>query len=120
MPSNITSYAQLQDFMTSIMKSNISSQSGQPEQTDAITQSPHGAFWATLSYNEFVNGEVPNMGIPILVKGDSKHSNLILALQGAPPFDGSEFDRMPADGPPWFTDDQIASIATWIDAGCPQ
>jgi len=120
MLTNITSYAELQKFMTDIMTANISSISGKTEQSDAIKQSPHGAFWTTLKYDDFVNGQVPKLGLPILVKGKSKESNLILALQGAPPFDGTDFERMPADGPPFFTDDQIASIAAWIDAGCPQ
>jgi len=116
----ITSYTQLQQYLTQILTTNISAQTGNTEQSDSENQSPHGAFWSTLSYNDFVNGEVPNLGVPILVKSNSAKSNLILALGGQPPFDGSEFPQMPADGPPFLTDGQIAPIAAWIDAGCPE
>jgi hypothetical protein len=116
----ITSYAQLQQWLTQILTKNISASSGQPEQTDAKNNAPHGAFWTTLSYSEFVNGEVPNVGEPILIKSKSTQSNIILALKGLPPFEGSTFSRMPADGPPFLTDEEIAPIAAWIDAGCPE
>ena len=46
--------------------------------------------------------------VPILVKGDSAHSNLILALRGQGPlFDptNGSIGQMPANGPPMFTDD---------------
>jgi hypothetical protein len=116
----ITSYAQLQERLTQILTDNISTQSGSSEQDDAVNNAPHGAFWTTLSYEEFVNGDAPNMGVPILSKGRSAQSNLILALRGQPPFDGSVFSKMPADGPPFLTEEQIAPIAAWIDAGCPE
>lgn len=116
----ITSYAQLQQYLTKILTGNISSTTGNTEQLDAQNQSPHGAFWSTLAYQDFVTGDVPNLGIPILVKSNSAGSNLILALRGKAPFDGSQFPRMPADGPPFLTDAQIGPIAAWIDAGCPE
>ena len=116
----ISSYAQFQLYLTKILTGNISSQTGNNEEQDSENQSPHGAFWNTLSYNDFVNGTVPNVGVSIVIKGNSAQSNLILALRGQPPFDGSQFSRMPADGPPYLTDAQIAPIAAWIDAGCPQ
>lgn len=116
----ISSYAQLQQYLTQILTSNVSSQTGNTEEADSENQSPHGAFWNTLAYDDFVNGNVPQLGLPILVKSNSASSNLILALKGLPPFDGSSFPRMPADGPPFLTDAQIAPIAAWIDAGCPQ
>ncbi len=116
----ISSYAQLQQYLTQILTANISSQTGNTEEADSENQSPHGAFWNTLSYSDFVNGDVPNVGVPILIKKDSKNSNIILALRGQPPFDGSQFPQMPADGPPYLTSDQIDPIAAWIDAGCPQ
>lgn len=101
---------------------------------------PHKAFWTTLTYDQFVNGNVPdfsgqyggppsitnppppprgNPPVKILVKGDSKKSNIILALSGLPPFDGSVFPQMPAGGP-YLTQDQIDQLAGWIDAGCPE
>jgi len=92
-------------------------------------QAPHGSFWTTLSYAEFVNGNVPNVSDPssgqplrILEIGNPDNSNLIMALRGT----GSLFDvnngafgRMPYGGTP-FTDDQIGEIADWIAAGCPE
>ena len=118
--TTINSYAQLQQYLTGILTANISSQTGNTEESDSENQSPHGAFWNTLSYDDFVNGDVPNVGIPILVIGNSKQSNIILALTGQPPFDGSQFQQMPADGPPYLTADQVAPIAGWIDAKCPK
>jgi hypothetical protein len=95
-----------------------------------VAGAPHKAFWATMPYDDFVNGAVPgvqdpNTGgpLPILVKGNSAKSNLILSLQGnGPLFDPNTgaFGQMPANGPPMFTGDQIQQIADWIDAGCPE
>jgi hypothetical protein len=116
----ITSYVQLQQYLTQILTANISLQTGNTEESDSENTAPHGAFWNSLSYSDFVTGDVPNIGVPILVKSKSGASNLILALRGQAPFDGSQFERMPADGPPFLTEEQIAPIAAWIDAGCPQ
>ena len=58
----------------------------------------------------------------ILVVGDSKSSNIIQALQGTGLFDPNT-GSVSADaslGPTYFTSDQIAEIAAWIDNGCPQ
>ena len=114
-------YADVQQFIVSILNANGQQSSG----------APHKDFWATLGYDAFVSGPVPRvkdpdtgLPMPILVKGKSANSNLILALQGAK---GTAFDpntgafgQMPANGPPFFTDDQINSIADWIDRNCPQ
>ena len=54
----------------------------------------------------------------MLVVGDGKNSNLIKALRGQPPFDGTYAPRMP-DGYPPVPDDKIDQIERWIDAGCP-
>jgi len=125
----ITSYAEFQEYFTKILTENISSQTGNTQQSDS-ENAPHGTFWNDLSYEQFVNGNVPGVvnpdtgdKLPILVKGDAVHSNFILSLLGAA---GTIFDpnmgsvgRMPADGPPFLTDDQIKPMADWIDAGCP-
>jgi hypothetical protein len=100
-----------------------------------ITGSPHGAFWNTLTYDQFVNHCVPDPNgvaggppcvtdasgkpVQILIKGNSKDSNIILALKGLPPFDGSFFNQMP-DGGPYWTTDMVDPLAAWIDAGCPE
>lgn len=114
----ISNYAQLQQYMIQILTENISSQTGNTQESDAENSAPHGAFWKTMSYEEFVTGSIFGQ-YPILEKGNSAKSNLILSLRGEAPFDGSVFQRMPGDGPPYFTDEQIQAIADWIDAGCP-
>lgn len=119
--TKLAHYADVQKFITSILQANAQYPVG----------GPHKNFWETISYNDFVTGNVPHVSdpdtgapMPVLVKGNSSKSNLILALQGAI---GTAFDpnsggigRMPANGPPYFTDDQIKSIADWIDQNCPQ
>jgi hypothetical protein len=118
----LNSFSDVQQFITKILTDN--------GEIGGVPASPHKAFWSTLTYDQFVNGNVsgvadPSSGqaIPILVKGNSANSNLILSLQGKGPlFDPNtgSVGQMPANGPPMFTDDQINSIAKWIDAGCPQ
>jgi len=95
---------------------------------------PHGNFWENGNtpgdqYNNFVNGDaIP--GYPILQKGSTpgtyigKDSNIIKALSGITPFDGSQFPRMP---PPqanpnnaYLDQDTIDAISAWIDNGAKQ
>jgi hypothetical protein len=117
----LKTYADVQKFIASVLTAN----------GESAANAPHGTFWSSLSYTQFVTGNVPGvtnpdtgLPMPILVKGSSAQSNIILALQGAAgtPFDPNtgSFGQMPADGPPMFTADQIQSLANWIDAGCPQ
>jgi hypothetical protein len=121
----LKSYADVQAFITQILTDN--------GQVAGTHHAPHGAFWSTSSYEDFVNGAVPNVPdptnptsdrpVPILVKGNSAQSNLILALRGQGPlFDpnGGLIPQMPDNGPPFFTDEQVERIADWIDAGCPE
>jgi hypothetical protein len=106
-----------------------------------VSGAPHQAFWDTLTYDQFINHCVPDPngqagGPPcvtdqnpppppngrtfqILIKGNSTKSNIILALSGLPPFDGSVFQQMP-DGGPYWTQPMIDELAAWIDAGCPK
>ena len=81
----------------------------------------HGAFWRTLDRDGFVNKSV--FGIPLIVKNaagnfDPDLSNLVLALEAKPPFDGSSFPRMPV-GFPAVPQAQINEIRNWISGGCP-
>jgi hypothetical protein len=110
----------VQQFITKVLTDNA--------EAGGVAASPHKAFWSALTYAQFVNGNVPGVTddagqpIPILVKGNSAGSNLILSLQGKGPlFDTNtgSIGQMPANGPPMFTVDQVNSIAAWIDAGCP-
>ena len=116
-------FADVQHFITSVMEEN--KKPGAP-----APAAPHKAFWASLSYKEFTEGNVPGvldpvtkLPIAILVKGNSKISNLILSLTGEGPlFDPrtGAFGPMPANGRQKFTADQIKELADWIDAGCPE
>jgi hypothetical protein len=114
----ITSFAQLQQFIANILAQN--------NQTVDAASAPHGAFWSNLTYDQFVNGDLFVKGeidpaVKILVVGNSAQSNIILSLHGSGPlFNPNKYGQMPADGPPFLTDDQINEIAGWIDAGCPQ
>jgi len=117
----LNSFADVQNFITQVLTDN--------NEQGAIGFSPHRAFWANLTYDQFVNGNVPRVTdpstgnpLPILVIGNSAQSNIILALSGTGPLFGADgsIGQMPSNGPPFFTADQVASIAAWIDAGCPQ
>lgn len=119
--TELKNYAAVQSFISNVMKTNEIEGAPAP-------QSPHKTFWATLTYEEFCNGYVPGVkdpsngnALPILIKGDSKRSNLIMALKGEGPLFGPEgpFGQMPAGGLTKFTSEQIQAIAGWIDAGCP-
>ena len=115
-------YADVQAFIEKVMEDNKKAGAPPPK-------SPHKAFWATLTYAEFCNGTVPGVKDPatgaalsILVKGNSRSSNLILALSGEGALfgPGSPFGQMPAGGATKFTTEQVKAIADWIDAGCPE
>jgi len=117
----LNSFVDVQNFIDRILTAN--------SESSGVPASPHDAFWRNLTYAQFVTGNVPNVTdpntgqpMPILVKGNSPTSNLILSLRGVGPIFGPNgaIGQMPANGPPFFTDDQIASLAAWIDKGCPQ
>jgi hypothetical protein len=106
---------------------------------------PHQDFW-NLGYDAFVNGPVPgvtdptkqapNNTIPILIKGDGAHSNIVYALSGTQgtlwdpnpstnPAGRNGFGQMPPGGP-YFAlpgqpgQPQIQDLIDWIDADCPE
>ncbi len=116
----LKTYADVQSFISSVLKTNEIEGAPPPK-------SPHKAFWATLTYEQFCEGNVPGVkdpttgnGVPILVKGNAQSSNLILALKGEGPLfgPGGPFGQMPAGGMTKFTAEQVQAIADWIDAGC--
>ena len=119
----INSYKGVQEFITQIMEENKVEGAPPPK-------SPHKAFWMSLSYHDFTTGTVPGVKDPqtgnlisIINIGDSKSSNLILALRGEGPLfnpNHGTFGRMPANTQKPFSDDQINEIADWIDRGCPE
>lgn len=84
-----------------------------------VIGSRHGSFWSDLSYDQFVNGDVPNVtSVRILVPGSSDQSNVIRILRGPLTINGRTYRRMPGGGP-YLPDDLIAAIADWIDRNCP-
>ena len=94
-------------------------------QQAAVTpgQAPHGAFWNSMTYQQFTTGNIP--GVPfgpwkILMVGDSKNSTIIQVLSGT----GNAFNRfgqMPQPSPPYEPEqtELLKDLAAWIDAGCP-
>ena len=116
----LNSFADVQQFLTQIVTQN--------HELLQLQNAPHKAFWNNLTYDQFVNGNIPNVQnpdtgdpLPILVKGKSDQSNIIMALGGTGPIFGPDgsVGQMPPSGTK-FTADQVASIASWIDAGCPE
>ena len=105
----LNSYADVQTFFDDFISAN----------NIDIDDAPHGAFWNTLSYDDFVNGDVPGVaGVKILISGNSADSNLVKILKGPLTVGGQTFRRMPGGGP-FMTSDMIASLADWIDRDCP-
>jgi hypothetical protein len=80
----------------------------------------HGNFWQTTldKFKTLVLFPGTRREKQVLVVGDGPNSNLIKALRGQPPFDGTYAPRMP-DGYPPVPDDKIDQISDWITAGCP-
>ena len=50
---------------------------------------------------------------PVIVPGKPEESELILRIRG------ESIPRMPFDGPPFLTEEQIAVIEAWVAAGAP-
>lgn len=88
---------------------------------DVANIGAHGAFWRTLTRDEFVVKKV--FGKQLVVGGDPANSNILKALRGETPFgsdtgtSGAALRRMPAGLPPMREED-IALIETWIRNGC--
>jgi mono/diheme cytochrome c family protein len=57
-----------------------------------------------------------NGSLARVAPGNPERSYLILKLRGDPSITGQ---RMPQDGPPFLTPEQIDGIAAWIRAGAP-
>jgi len=50
---------------------------------------------------------------PVIIPGNTEESELIKRIKGI------SIPRMPFDGPPYLSDEQIATIEAWIAAGAP-
>lgn len=113
---SLLSFKEVKDFLTQI--------TAQTRVARDLPDSPHKDFWNNLTYEQFTEGNMPNLKIPvkILVKGDASTSNLIMSLKGEGPMFNPQSGKpgpMPPKGP-MFTPEQIQELADWIDAGCPQ
>jgi len=73
----------------------------------------HGAFWRRLTRDQFINKKV--FGLKLIKLGDGANSNLVKALKGDAPFDGSRFRRMPPRPRQAVPRTQIDEIEKWID-----
>ena len=81
---------------------------------DAATAQNGLVLAAGQSYGLLVNHTSLGSALPRVTPGDPERSYLIKKLRGDP--DISD-DRMPQDGPPYLTPEQIAGIAGWIREG---
>lgn len=90
-----------------------------------IDGAPHGGFWQTMSYTDFISGNIPNVPDgpggpwPILVVGKSANSNIVQILQGTGNA-AQNFGQMPRPRPPYDPgqSELISALAAWIDGGC--
>lgn len=80
-----------------------------------IQSSPHHAFWSTLTYEQFTTGNVPNVGIRIVIPGKPEDSAIVQILEGT--FQG--IPEMPAGGP-YFPEEQVKEFAQWVKNKCPK
>lgn len=77
----------------------------------------HGPFWRGKTRDEFVGMEV--YGRKLIALGNGSASNLVLALRGLDPFDGTTYPRMPIGMDP-MPSERIDKIEGWITDGCPK
>lgn len=83
---------------------------------DAATASNGLILEAGRSYALLVDHPALGASLDRVEPGDPERSYLIHKLRGDPTITG---DRMPLDGPPYLTPEQIQGIAGWIRAGAP-
>jgi len=78
-----------------------------------------GRFWK-LPRAEFIQSSVYGLKV-VETEGNNRgaRSNLVKALKGEAPFDGTDFGRMPL-GRPALAPADIDFIQKWIDDGCPK
>jgi hypothetical protein len=108
--AQLNSYSDVQALFNDFVRANGIDLSG----------SPHQDFWNTLTYDQFVNGDVPGVpGVRILVKGSAANSNLVAILKGPISVPSGTIPQMPEDGP-YMSDDMIAALSSWIDRNCPR
>jgi hypothetical protein len=91
MPTTIH-YADILNYLTAIAN----------KANNPIGDSPHGAWWSGLSYNDFLTGQIPNVdSVNIMDSNTPLQSAFYLILTNTDGFQG--FNQMP-DGGPYITD----------------
>src|SRR5262249_45091228 len=111
MPSpQLNSYKDVQDYFNNFVAAHSIS----------IDDAPHGAFWNSLTYDEFVNGPVRGISaqLPTVVSGNSAAPTLIRIRRGRWKVGGKRFPQMPGGGP-FMKNEEIAPPADWIARNCP-
>jgi hypothetical protein len=122
MPTTIV-YQDILNYLTAIMN----------KENKPIGGSPHGEWWSGLSYNGFVTGQVPNLGVPIMNSSDPTQSAFYLILTNTNGYQG--MPQMPYGGP-FITDTNYtatlpdnttisgatiaANIQSWLSNGFPE
>jgi len=90
-----------------------------------IDDAPHQAFWRNTTLDAFIQVTTYAWGVPgqLITLGKPETSNLLLALSGLQPFDGSTLPQMPDTGADpkgrHATQDEVTMVATWIKNNCP-
>jgi hypothetical protein len=113
MAAKLNSYADVQNLLNNYV------------QSAGVTpaSAPHGTFWETLSYQDFITQQVPNLpDVRICTPGTVGTSGIINALSGTGQFmpQGNEYPQMPFGNPPYpGQQDVIDSLSDWISRNCP-
>jgi hypothetical protein len=84
-------FADVKKYLDAIADLNKATGNG-----DVDANSPHGRFWQK-DYSAFINGNVDNLGIPIINKADPVKSMFFVLL--TTPGRSGGFPQMPAGGP---------------------
>jgi hypothetical protein len=111
--ASLTNYAQVQAALNTFV------------QQAGVTpgQAPHGAFWNSLTYEQFITGNVPNVNVPhswkILEVGHPESSNIIQILSGMGDA-YNDYGQMPQPNPPYDPEQTtlIGQLSEWIKNGC--
>lgn len=72
--------------------------------------------WATATVNVPSSRGRGNQ-VPYITPGNKEQSFLFLKVAGRQ--GGTGGDRMPRDGPPYWSDDEVGALGQWIDDGLP-
>ena len=121
MSTTLNNYADVQKLLNDFVDNNSFNIGG----------SPHGKFWNTLTYDQFISTTPHDIFSPypasvLVVVGDASSSPLIQVLTGGNGgTNTSIYPDMPQPSPPGYDantpsqTDVISSLTDWINADCP-